>query len=70
MLASILRSNQVVIMSVNIVKAFVEMRKFIMNNAHTFKRLINVEYKLFNLLQKEQYFMTVEYMAPTAGLLI
>ena len=32
--------------SVNIMKAFIEMRKFLINNGQVFERLTNVEYKL------------------------
>lgn len=46
MLSGILRNEIAVQVSINIMDAFVEMRKFLMNNGQVFNRLINVEYKL------------------------
>ncbi len=46
MLSSILKSDTAIEVSVKIVEIFVEMRKFINNNAHIFNRLTKVEYKL------------------------
>ena len=66
MLAGLLKNEIAVEVSVKIVEAFVEMRKFIMSNAPIFERLTNVEYKLlehdrkfdevFNELQKDENF--------------
>ena len=63
MLAGILRNEIAVNVSINIMRAFVEMRKFISANGQVFERLTKVEYKLlehdkkfddvFNELQKE-----------------
>lgn len=62
MLSGLLRSATAIKISINIIEAFVEMRKFIINNSNMFNRLTNVEYKLlehdrkfdevFNELQK------------------
>ncbi len=46
MLSAVLRSKTAVKVSVRIIKAFVEMKKFISNNAGIFQRLENVERKL------------------------
>lgn len=46
MLATILKSNVATEVSIAIMDAFVEMRKFISNNADIFKMMISVEYKL------------------------
>lgn len=64
MLSALLKSDVAVSVSVNIMKAFIEMRKFLMMNGHVFERLTSVEYKLlehdkkidevFNQLQKEE----------------
>ena len=64
MLAGVLKSEIAVKMSINIIKAFIEMRKFIMSNGQVFERLTTLEYKqieneknfdkLFNLLQKDE----------------
>ena len=64
MLAGILKNEIAVKVSISIMKAFVEMRKFISLNGQVFERLTNVEYKLlehdkkfdeiFNELQKNQ----------------
>ena len=64
MLSGLLKNNIAIQVSINIMNAFVEMRKFIVNNAQIFERLTNVEYKMFehdkkfdiifNELQKEK----------------
>ena len=46
MLSALLKSEIAVKVSINIMKAFIEMRKFISNNGQIFERLTNVEYKL------------------------
>jgi len=46
MLASVLKTEKANEVSVNIMRAFVEMRKFIQNNKDIFNRLTKVEYKL------------------------
>jgi len=64
MLSALLKSEIAVKVSINIMKAFIEMRKFIALNGQVFERLTNVEYKLlehdkkfdkvFNELQKDK----------------
>lgn len=64
MLSGLLKSEIAVKVSINIMKAFVEMRKFISTNGQVFERLTKVEYKLleqdkkfniiFDELQKEK----------------
>lgn len=64
MLSALLKSNIAVKISIQIMKAFIEMRKFIMSNVQVFDRLTNVEYKLiehdkkfdkvFNELQRDE----------------
>ena len=46
MLSGLLKSEIAVKVSINIMKAFIEMRKFIASNGQVFERLTNVEYKL------------------------
>ena len=46
MLSGLLRNQIAVKVSINIMDAFVEMRKFLSSNSEMFNRLINVEYKL------------------------
>ena len=46
MLAGILKNEIAVQVSIRIMRAFVEMRKIILNNGQVFERLTNVEYKL------------------------
>ena len=46
MLAGILKNEIAVQVSIRIMRAFIEMRKFILNNGQVFERLTNVEYKL------------------------
>lgn len=64
MLAGILKNEIAVQVSINIIRAFIEMRKFISLNGKLFKRLTNVECKIlehdkkfdivFNELQKDE----------------
>ena len=64
MLAGVLKNEIAIQVSINIIRAFIEMRKFIANNANIFNRLTTVEYKLlehdkkfdevFNELQRKQ----------------
>jgi len=64
MLSGLLRNEIAVTVSINIMRAFVEMKKFISENGQVFERLTNVEYKLldhdkkfdqvFNQLQKDE----------------
>ncbi len=46
MLSGLLRNEIAVQVSINIMNAFVEMRKFLMLNGQVFERLTNMEYKL------------------------
>ena len=46
MLSGLLRSEVAIKVSINIMNAFVEMRKFISLNGQVFERLTNIEYKL------------------------
>lgn len=46
MLAGILKNEIAVQVSIRIMRAFIEMRKFILNNGKVFERLTNVEYEL------------------------
>ena len=64
MLAGVLKNDIAIQVSISIIRAFIEMRKFISSNAQMFERLTNVEYKLlehdkkfdeiFNQLQYEE----------------
>ena len=64
MLAGVLKNDIAIQVSISIIRAFIEMRKFISSNAQIFERLTNVEYKLleqdkkfdeiFNQLQNEE----------------
>lgn len=46
MLSGLLKNEIAIEVSIKIVEAFVEMRKFIVSNGQVFERLTNVEYKL------------------------
>lgn len=46
MLSGILKSDVAIQMSIKIIRAFIEMRNFLINNGQIFNRLTNVEYKL------------------------
>lgn len=64
MLASVLKNDIAVKVSLNIINSFIEMRKFIASNGQVFERLTNMEYKLlehdkkfdivFDQLQQEE----------------
>lgn len=63
-LAGVLKSETAITISINIIKAFVEMRKLLNNNEQVFERLSTLKYKqieneknfnkVFNLLQGEE----------------
>ena len=63
MLAGVLKNEIAIAVSINIIKSFIEMRKFLNSNGQVFERLTNVEYRLlehdkkfdkvFNQLQQE-----------------
>ena len=57
MLAGILKNDIAVKVSISIIRAFIEMRKFISNNAQVFERLTNVEYKLLEHDKKFEEFL-------------
>ena len=52
MLSALLRSDIAIRVSIDIMKAFIEMRKFISINGQVFDRLTNVEYKVLELNSK------------------
>ena len=64
MLSGLLKNDIAIQVSINIMNAFVEMRKFLMRNGQVFERLTSVEHKLlehdkkfdevFNQLQQEE----------------
>jgi len=61
MLSAVLRSETAIIISVKIMKAFVEMRKFIQSNAQVFQRLDRVEVKLIeNDIKLDKLFNALE----------
>ncbi len=66
MLAGVLKNDIAIQVSISIIRAFIEMRKFISSNSQMFERLTNVEYKLLeqdrkfdeifdSLLKKEEF---------------
>ncbi len=67
MLASVLHSEVAINVSIGIMRAFVEMRRFIANNALLFERISNVELKQLEYQKKtdeklEQIFSTYQIM--------
>jgi len=61
MLSGVLRSGTAINISINIMNAFVSMRKFVASNAQIFKRLDNVEKKQIEYDKKfEQVFSAIE----------
>ena len=49
MLAGLLKSSVAVNISIKIVNAFIEMRKFLISNSQIFERLTSVEYKSISI---------------------
>jgi phage regulator Rha-like protein len=61
MLSAVLKSKTAVVISIQIIKAFIEMRKFIQSNAQVFQRLDRVELKQIETDQKfEKVFDALE----------
>jgi phage regulator Rha-like protein len=61
MLSAVLRSDTAVRVSIRIIQAFVEMRKFLMQNAQIFQRLDRMELKQLETDKKfEQIFLALE----------
>jgi len=64
MLAGVLKNELAIKVSINIIRAFIEMRKFLNNNGQIFERLTSLEYKqieneknfrqLFKIFQQEE----------------
>ncbi len=52
MLSGVLKNEIAIKVSVSIMRAFVEMRKFLMINGQVFERLTNMEYKLLDYDKK------------------
>ena len=65
MLSAVLRSDIAIQVSINIMNAFVEMRRFIANNALLFERISNVELKQLEYQKKtdEKLERIFEYIA-------
>ena len=71
MLSAVLRSDTAIKVSIAVMNAFVEMRKFIFTNAAIFQRLENIELKQFETEQKfEKIFQALERNneIPTQGI--
>jgi hypothetical protein len=65
MISAVLKSETAVNISIQIMQAFVSMRKFLMNNASVFQRLDQVELKLLKTDEKlEQIFKALEAGQP------
>lgn len=63
MISAVLRSDVAIQVSINVMNAFVEMRRFIANNALLFERISNVELKQS---QTKRYFLMGKYMMLSA----
>jgi hypothetical protein len=68
MLSSVLRSNIAIQASIQIMKTFVNMRKFLLQNASVFQRLDQIEMKQLQTDEKiEQVFKALEAKQPQPG---
>ena len=54
MLATVLRSDTAIRVSIRIMDAFVSMRHFLINNADVFRRLSTIEYHQLEMMQHQQ----------------
>ena len=54
MLSSVLRSKTAIVVNIQIMRAFVSMRHFMVNNASMFSRLETIEYHQLEILQHQQ----------------
>ena len=54
MLSSVLRSKTAIEVNIQIMRAFVSMRHFMVNNASMFSRLETIEYHQLEILQHQQ----------------
>ena len=54
MLASVLRSETAIRVSIRVMDAFVSMRHFLINNADVFRRLSTIEYHQLEMMQHQQ----------------
>ncbi len=62
MLAGVLKNDIAVQVSISIIRAFIEMRKFMSSNSQIFERLTNVEYKLLEQDKKfDEIFNQLQY---------
>jgi hypothetical protein len=71
MLSAVLRSDTAIRVSIGIMNAFVNMRKFIASNAHIFQRMDSIEKRQFETDQKfEQVFKAIENksLPPNQGI--
>ena len=71
MLASVLKSDIAIEISIQIVKSFIEMRKFIVNNAEIFFRLDRIEKKQFitdEKLEKVIQAIEINNLTPNQGI--
>ena len=62
MLAGVLKNDIAIQVSISIIRAFIEMRKFMSSNSQIFERLTNVEYKLLEQDKKfDEIFNQLQY---------
>ena len=67
MLASVLRSETAIRVSIRIMDAFVSMRHFLINNADVFRRLSTIEYHQLEMMQ-HQYELNINYTSTMASI--
>ncbi len=65
MLSSVLHSEKAVEVSINIINAFIEMRKFILNNQVLFEKINNIEFKQmeYQKINDEKFEKIFEYIS-------
>ena len=71
MLSAVLRSDIAIEVSIKIIDAFVNMRRFLLSNASIFQRLDNIEYKLLRHDENfDKVFKAIEskYIKPIQGI--
>ncbi len=69
MLSAVLRSDKAIEISIQIIDAFVKMRRFLVNNAQIFQRLDRTEMKLLEHDKKfDKLFKALEHNEPKQGI--
>lgn len=70
MLSGLLKNEIAIQVSINIMNAFVEMRKVIVSNGQVFERLTNVEYKILIINKFNKQYPTLKVATTNKDVII